>query len=285
MLLLSERLPDAVVVRVSPEEPARPSLGGHPLVLGVQVANSICYAVAAVAFTRRGLRRDDELLGWFRAAAALGAWARINYLLVPSLYTEWLHTGDLLRLGMYVLLLVGSVREIQGYWAAQAAAAAEDERRRLARDLHDGVVQELGYIGSVATRARTKEGGDAAHIMAAADRAIDESQRLISALAAEPDEPLASALERSVYEVGDRFRRTPAFRCRGPCRRYGRAAGGDRTGRPGGCCERGPPRQTERCVGFALAWRGESSGRREGLLCRPGGVSGIVRLDQHEGAG
>lgn len=205
VLVLATQLPEAVDVRLAPEESARPTLQGHPLVLVVQLGNFFCFAVAAVAFTRRAARLGDDLLAWFGAASALGAWARVHYLLFPSLYTEWLYVGDLFRLGFYVLLLVGVVREIQEYWAAQADAAAEAERRRLARDLHDGVVQELGYIRQLASRTRTAESDVADHIISAADRAIDESRRSISALTAEADEPLSTVLRRSVCDVGDRY--------------------------------------------------------------------------------
>ena len=203
--LLASRLPDAVSVQPLPESSARPSLDAHPAVLVVQLVNLVCYAGAAVAFTRQSARTGDELVGWLGAAATLGAWARVNYLLFPSLYTEWLYTGDLLRLGFYVLLLVGAVREIQAYWVAQARAAAEGERRRLARDLHDGVVQELGYIRSQALGLGGVDGAPAARIAAAADRALDEARRSLRALTAEPSENLAETLGQASCEVADRY--------------------------------------------------------------------------------
>ena len=204
--LLSAGLPDAVAVRVAPEDSSRPVFDGHALVLALQVVNLVCYAVAAVMFTRRAARTGDDMLGWFGAGAMLGAWARVAYLLFPSLYTEWLYVGDLLRLGMYVLLLVGAVREIRHYWEAQAAVAVDAERRRLARELHDGVVQELGYIRSEAARVvDPPPAGAVARIGAAADRALDEARRAISALASSPDEGLASAVRRAASEVGDRY--------------------------------------------------------------------------------
>ena len=69
-------------------------------------------------------------------------------MLFPSLYTDWLYTGDFLRTGAYLLLLIGAVSEIQHYWHVQAELAVLDDRRRLARELHDGVIQELAYIKS-----------------------------------------------------------------------------------------------------------------------------------------
>lgn len=206
-LALSSFLPDAVDVRVLPEDSSRPSFEGHPVVLLVQFADLVCYSVAAVAFTRRSARRGDDLLGWFGAAAALGATARLSYLLFPSLYTDWLYVGDVQRLGMYLLLLVGAVLEIRHYWEAQAALAVQSERRRLARDLHDGVVQELGYIRAESKRAadRANEPEFVARVSAAADRALDEARRAINALVVSPDDGLAAAVQRASCEVGDRY--------------------------------------------------------------------------------
>jgi len=73
------------------------------------------------------------------------------------------------------------------------------ERRRLARELHDGVVQELGWIRSAALRG---VGGQ--EIAAAADRALDEARRALSSLAASADEPVADAVGRAVRAIADR---------------------------------------------------------------------------------
>ena len=55
---------------------------------------------------------EDELLRWLGPACALLGFARVNYLLFPSLYSGWLYTGDLLRTAGYACLLVGAAREI-----------------------------------------------------------------------------------------------------------------------------------------------------------------------------
>lgn len=201
--LLASHLPDAVDVRVTAESSGSPVFEGHPLVLIVQVVSLICYAVAAVVFTRRAARDGDAMLGWFGAAWTLGAWSRVAYLLFPSFYTDWLYVGDVLRLGSYALLLVGAVGEIRRYWEAQAALATESERRRLARELHDGVVQELGYIRTEARRSPPGHGVD--RISAAADRGLDEARRAIYAMTAPADETLASALHQALGEMSDRY--------------------------------------------------------------------------------
>ena len=206
VVVLSPRWPEVVAVQLPVENSSAPVLSGHPVAMATQVVNLLCYAVAAVVFTRRAARTGDELVGWLGAAAALGAWARVNYLLFPSLYTEYLYVGDLLRLGFYALMLVGVVREIQAYWRAQAAAAVESERRRLARDLHDGVVQELGYIRAQAWRWEAGGGPMVAHqIGSAAERALGEARRSITALVSDPDEGAADSVGRAVQEVGDRY--------------------------------------------------------------------------------
>lgn len=179
-----------------------PSLEAHPVVLAVQGANLACFAVAAVAFTRQSARTGDDLAGWVGAAAAVGAWARVNYLLYPSLFSTWFYTGDLLRLGFYCLLLVGAWRELNRYWAAQTENAAFGERRRLARDLHDGTLQEIGYMRS---QLGSVEGPTAERLRAAADRAIDETRAALAALTAPPGEAFPVTLRRSVEEAAGRY--------------------------------------------------------------------------------
>ncbi len=200
--VLSTQLPTAVATHPPPEASAVPSFDAHPFVLAVQVTNLMCFAGAAVAFTRQAARTGDDLAGWVGAAAAVGAWARANYLLYPSLYSDWFYTGDLLRLGFYMLLLVGAWREIHQYWVAQTQTAVFDERRRIARELHDGTLQELGYIRS---QVGALQGAEAERIRSATERAIDETRSALAALASTGDKPFVEVLRRSVEEVADRY--------------------------------------------------------------------------------
>jgi signal transduction histidine kinase len=134
--------------------------------------------------------------------AVLAAFGRFNYFLYPSLYAEWVYTGDVFRLLFYIVVLIGAAREIASYWKRLAQTAILDERRRIARDLHDGLAQEITLISRNAAmlEAQSKV---AERIRSAADRAIVESRRAIATLAASGDAPLELALPRAAQEVAD----------------------------------------------------------------------------------
>jgi hypothetical protein len=53
----------------------------------------------------------------------------------------WVHVGDVLRPLFSLFVLVGAARWVCGYWRVLAATAVADERRRIARELHDGVAR------------------------------------------------------------------------------------------------------------------------------------------------
>ncbi len=164
LAVLGDRLPQALDPLLTPERSNRPLLVGHPLILLAQLLGAGLYAVTAVGFTRQAEREDDEFLRWLAAGCVLSAYARVNYFLFPSIYSDFVYVGDLFRLGFYLLLLVGAQREIASYFEQQRELGRRDERRRVARDLHDGLVQELAYIRSQSSRlARgTVPGGEAA---------------------------------------------------------------------------------------------------------------------------
>jgi signal transduction histidine kinase len=193
--LLGGYLPVGIDPALTPGTPERPFLEGHAALHAIQLALAALYAFAAVGFVRKSTRTGDELMTWFAVAAALSAFARVNYFLFPSLYSDWVYTGDLFRLGFYVVLLVGIAREIERYWRGLARVAVLEDRRRIARDLHDGLAQELAVIAMHSKSLADPRGNPvAAEIAAAADRALDESRRAIAALTRPLDEPLAAVL-------------------------------------------------------------------------------------------
>ncbi|HLM28111.1 MAG TPA: sensor histidine kinase [Thermoleophilaceae bacterium] len=201
--LLAPHLPRAVDPSMSPA--AVDLFTGNPAILGLQGATMVLFAAAAVEFARRASRSGDELTGWLAVGAALAATARLNYVLFPSLYTDWVCLADGFRLAFYLALLAGALREIHKYQVQIAGAALLEERRRMARELHDGLAQDLAFI-SMHTR-RLARGFDekvVEQLCEAADRALDESRGVISTLAGAADEPLDSVVARTAREVGRR---------------------------------------------------------------------------------
>jgi signal transduction histidine kinase len=210
--VFEQRLPLGIVpaTKLPPAGIPHP-IGAHSL-LAAQLACAILFAVAAVGFTRRAESTGDDLFKWFAPSAALAAIARVNYTLFPSLYTEWVYVGDALRFGSYLLLLGGVAREISRYQRSMAEVAALDERRRIARELHDGVAQELAFV---ATQARlfmsSPEAVEVKYLAAAAERALDESRRAIALLAYPTEQTLDAAIVETVEELTSRAGSSPRF--------------------------------------------------------------------------
>ncbi|WP_210480642.1 ATP-binding protein [Naasia sp. SYSU D00948] len=177
---------------------------GHPLYTLSLAFSGACFLVASIAFATRALRIRDHLLFWLGPACALAGFARINYLLFPAETPDWLHTGDLLRTGFYVLLLIGAAKEIQRYWGARAYEAVLADRRRVARELHDGVIQELAFIRSeshaLPDAAPAKE-----QIIRSTDRALDEARAALIALEQAGDEELGLVIYSAAREAAQRF--------------------------------------------------------------------------------
>lgn len=180
----------------------------HPPLMGAwQLALTLLYLLAALGFARRHRFTADELSGWLAIACILAGAGRINYYFHPSVYANWVYTGDVFRLGFYLALLIGAGREIASYWTSVVAAASLEERRRLARDVHDGLAQEISFIGRNVRllRERGAEPELVDRIMRGVARAQDESRRVIGALAARGDEPLEQALAEAARDAARRY--------------------------------------------------------------------------------
>ena len=157
----------------------------------VQLVTAAALVAAAVGLARR----EEPLLRWVAVAVVLAGVAKLDYALFPPLGPDNVHLGDLLRVAAWGVLL----RSPSSARCAAASASAHrprstGERRRLARELHDGVAQELAFIRRRA--GRLAELPDGVEIVDAAERALEDSRRAIEALVPPAHEPLDVALER-----------------------------------------------------------------------------------------
>jgi signal transduction histidine kinase len=113
------------------------------------------------------------------------------------------YTGDFLRLGFYLFLVVGAASEIHSYWSRIAHARVAEERARLARTLHDGLAQELVFVAGQSRRVarRPTDERELERLTSAVDRAVAEARRAIAVLAQDRDRSLADEISEMVEQI------------------------------------------------------------------------------------
>jgi signal transduction histidine kinase len=120
--------------------------GTRPAVLGLCLALVALLAlVAAVGFGVRFRKERRSMDSWLAVALTLLVFADLQYVLTPTLTSEYLLQGDVLRVLAYGVLLVAVWRAIL---AAEFGHAVSEERARVAREIHDGLAQYLFAIST-----------------------------------------------------------------------------------------------------------------------------------------
>jgi signal transduction histidine kinase len=83
---------------------------------------------------------------------------------------------------------------------------SQEERRRIARDLHDGLAQELAYIAIESKRLAALEGQEElVSIAGAAERALQETRRVMESLITLREEPLDELIADEAEAVAARW--------------------------------------------------------------------------------
>lgn len=180
---------------------------GHPLLSYLQLAGAALAGCAVIGLAQHSARTGDHLERSIAASVAVLAVARLNYFLLASPSSSRLYAGDILKLGAYLLILYGCLLEFRAIQRRLADRVAVDERRRMARDMHDGLAQELAFIATHSQRLR-HTGEDAttvAHLQAAAERALHDSRTTIATLISPDRASLDQLIARTVETFRSRF--------------------------------------------------------------------------------
>lgn len=109
-----------------------PGLSWTDLAIGFVGAGA--FLAAAVLYARPNNRGGSALLA---PALVLAAFAHVHYMLMPTIFSGWISTGDLLRLGFTIAVMVGLMVEVHKAFRVERdrnrglALAYASERRRV----------------------------------------------------------------------------------------------------------------------------------------------------------
>jgi signal transduction histidine kinase len=180
-------------------QPMDPSVG---MALSITAAAVLVVAAARISGSDRAAGGSVSLL----LAAAMIAFAAgsLNYLVSPTTGLGWVSAREGLRLVGYGLILAAALRQEWAIRRAIGGAAAAEERRRIARDLHDGLAQDLAFIAAHGDRI-ARETGEDHPIAIAARRALAVSRGAIADLSASDAASAKAALRQVADELEIRF--------------------------------------------------------------------------------
>ena len=234
---LQESLPPLVTpagmaaLRANPVAPLMP--GVAPVLIAVEALLGLAYLLAAAlsyeAFKRNGRGTDGVLA----VGLMLAAFSQVLFAIHPGTYNSVVTAGDLLRVAFYATLLATLAVEVRGDIRALRAAndeltrlrdaelvrAAAEERAHLARELHDGMSQELWYaklkqgrllaLPEIVGGARELAG----EVAGAIESALAEARQAILALRPAEGGSFAEVVQRYVADFSDRFGIAAECRC------------------------------------------------------------------------
>ena len=208
-------------------DPTAPLPGSdNPGLLLAQLVLAVAFLVAAWLGYRLWRAEGRVSDAWLVAGLAFAAFSQLHAGIHPGAYTSLVTTADFLRIGFYVALLLGMAAERRADVRAlrtanvellrlrevDATRAALEERGRLAREIHDGLSQDLWYAKLKQSRlaqlsSLTDEQAQLAReVTDAIDAALAEARQAVMAMRATSDDAtLTDVLQRYVDDFGDRF--------------------------------------------------------------------------------
>jgi len=122
----------------------------------------------------------------------------------PAVRIDWVTPRDGLRLAAYGLLLAGAYLRHAKLQRMAVCAAISSERERIARDLHDGLAQDLACIAAQGQRLDCQLGPEHP-LMVATRHALAASRGVITDLAASAAPSTEAALRMIADELAHRY--------------------------------------------------------------------------------
>jgi signal transduction histidine kinase len=211
-------------LRTQPDLPLLPP-DASVWLIGAQWLVGLAFLVAAVLAYRLFRRERRGLHGCLAIGLLLAAFSQVHSGINPGSFTGLVTTGDMLRVLFYGALLVAVVVEswtdVRGLRQAQVTIrllheaelveATHEERGRLAREIHDGLAQDLWYAKLKQGRLQSllPEGSEvrglAAEVSDALDAALADARQAVMALRPTEGGAFGEVLRRYVEDFGDRF--------------------------------------------------------------------------------
>lgn len=194
------------------------------IALVIQAAAAAIFVIGALLYRRSYLRNGPVLDGYLSVAMLIGAISEIHFYFFPGIYGGLVTTAEALRLGFFVVLLLGinaesrsDLRALRSAYAAldrlrlsEAERATLEERTRLARELHDGLAQDLWFaklkherlVALVPDEHRSL----ATEVTQAIDAAIAEAKQAVVTMRAaeERERTLGELISRTVDDFAGR---------------------------------------------------------------------------------
>jgi signal transduction histidine kinase len=176
---------------------------GHSLGLVMVLSATGLLALAATGFARRHRPGRNGVAGVLAAASLMLAGASFYHLVPGSLAPGQIGPGQVSITLAFALILIAAARLDRQGRAEMTKVAALAERSRVARDLHDGLAQDLAVIAVHGELIAQDIGGEHPMVLAAR-RALALTRSTIAELSDLPGATADEALGAVAQEFRDR---------------------------------------------------------------------------------
>lgn len=226
-------------------DPSGPRVTALPAVstaiIPIQIAIFVAFIVAAILFRRLYIRHGHVSDAFLSAGLVVAAFSQLHFALDPVVASGIVTSTDALRLVFYAILVMGIQAELGADLSAlrranvelyrlrevDAANATLGERTRLAREIHDGLAQDLWYAKLKQGRLTQNESLDeearttAGEVLDAIDSALSEARQAVMAMRVDPSaaSSLEEVLRLYVEDFADRFGLRAEFQADGTLQR------------------------------------------------------------------